>query len=218
MARIAVIAGTDAGYRLADVLAAAGHELARQPSLSPVIEGAEVFFVESWLYMPSVIPADVPVVIIAPPDALWAAVQVVERQEAYDLLRVPSSADEMRLMASRALRHRQILRENRSLRQEMEIRRRAVVHAPAMPGPVPGLARSAPADRLNDVARDLAGQPLAAIEKQVILSTLKQFKGHRLKTASALGIGVRTLGMKIKRWRDQGEQIDVRSRRHAMAS
>ena len=52
--------------------------------------------------------------------------------------------------------------------------------------------------------QDLAGKPLADIEKQVILSTLEQFKGHRQKTAGALGIGVRTLGMKLKRWKEQG--------------
>jgi DNA-binding NtrC family response regulator len=50
----------------------------------------------------------------------------------------------------------------------------------------------------------LAGRPLADIEKQVILSTLHQFKGHRIKTAGALGIGVRTLGIKLKRWKDEG--------------
>jgi two-component system response regulator HydG len=50
---------------------------------------------------------------------------------------------------------------------------------------------------------DLAGKPLADIEKQVILSTLNQFKGHRVKTAGALGIGVRTLGMKLKRWKEE---------------
>jgi DNA-binding NtrC family response regulator len=55
---------------------------------------------------------------------------------------------------------------------------------------------------------DLAGKPLADIEKQVILSTLHQFKGHRLKTAGALGIGVRTLGMKLKRWKEDGEPVD----------
>jgi transcriptional regulator with PAS, ATPase and Fis domain len=55
----------------------------------------------------------------------------------------------------------------------------------------------------------LAGKPLADIEKQVILSTLQQFKGHRIKTASALGIGVRTLGMKLKRWKDEGTLADV---------
>ena len=58
-------------------------------------------------------------------------------------------------------------------------------------------------------AETLAGKPLADIEKQVILSTLERFKGHRLKTASALGIGVRTLGMKIKKWREEGEPIDA---------
>ena len=62
-------------------------------------------------------------------------------------------------------------------------------------------------DGVAAVARSLAGKPLADIEKQVILSTLEQFKGHRLRTAAALGIGVRTLGMKIKRWREEGEPI-----------
>jgi transcriptional regulator with PAS, ATPase and Fis domain len=52
-------------------------------------------------------------------------------------------------------------------------------------------------------AEGLAGRPLADIEKQVILSTLEQFKGHRVRTATALGIGVRTLGMKLKRWREE---------------
>jgi transcriptional regulator with PAS, ATPase and Fis domain len=55
----------------------------------------------------------------------------------------------------------------------------------------------------------LAGKPLADIEKQVILNTLNQFKGHRLKTAGALGIGVRTLGIKLKRWKDEGVLAEV---------
>jgi DNA-binding NtrC family response regulator len=59
------------------------------------------------------------------------------------------------------------------------------------------------------VVDGLAGKPLAEIEKKVILSTLDKFKGHRIKTASALGIGVRTLGMKLKKWREEGEPIEV---------
>jgi len=55
----------------------------------------------------------------------------------------------------------------------------------------------------------LAGQPLDMIEKQVILSTLEKFKGHRVKTATALGIGVRTLGMKLKKWREEGELLET---------
>lgn len=58
-------------------------------------------------------------------------------------------------------------------------------------------------------AEGLAGQPLAQVEKQVILSTLERFKGHRLKTAHALGIGVRTLGMKIKKWKEEGEMVEA---------
>lgn len=58
-------------------------------------------------------------------------------------------------------------------------------------------------------AESLAGVPLADIEKQVILSTLDQFKGHRVKTANALGIGIRTLGMKLKKWREDGELAAV---------
>ena len=53
----------------------------------------------------------------------------------------------------------------------------------------------------------LAGKPLADIEKQVILSTLERFKGHRIKTATALGIGVRTLGMKLKKWREEEAMV-----------
>jgi DNA-binding NtrC family response regulator len=58
-------------------------------------------------------------------------------------------------------------------------------------------------------AESLAGKPLAEVEKQVILSTLQQFKGHRMKTAGALGIGVRTLGMKLKQWKDSGEFVEA---------
>ena len=55
----------------------------------------------------------------------------------------------------------------------------------------------------------LAGQPLADVEKHVILSTLESFRGHRIKTAHALGIGVRTLGMKLKKWKEEGELVEA---------
>ena len=61
----------------------------------------------------------------------------------------------------------------------------------------------------SSAVNDLAGKPLADIEKQVILSTLERFKGHRVKTAGALGIGVRTLGMKLKRWKEDGALVEV---------
>lgn len=61
----------------------------------------------------------------------------------------------------------------------------------------------------NGAVHELAGKPLADIEKEVILSTLERFRGHRLKTAGALGIGVRTLGMKLKKWKEDGQLIEV---------
>ena len=61
----------------------------------------------------------------------------------------------------------------------------------------------------DEAVETLAGRPLADVERQVILSTLERFKGHRVKTATALGIGVRMLGMKIKRWKEDGELAEV---------
>ncbi|MEM1166924.1 MAG: sigma-54 dependent transcriptional regulator [Planctomycetota bacterium] len=46
-------------------------------------------------------------------------------------------------------------------------------------------------------------KPLADIEREVIVETLHRFGGHRQKTASALGIGVRTLGLKLKKWKEE---------------
>ena len=43
---------------------------------------------------------------------------------------------------------------------------------------------------------------LEDIEREAILATLEAYRGHRQKSASALGIGVRTLGMKLKRWKE----------------
>ncbi len=40
------------------------------------------------------------------------------------------------------------------------------------------------------------------IERQAIVETLLRFNGHRQKTAKALGIGVRTLGLKLKKWKE----------------
>ncbi len=45
-------------------------------------------------------------------------------------------------------------------------------------------------------------RPLAEIEREVIVDTLQRFNGHRQKTARALGIGVRTLGLKLKKWKE----------------
>ena len=46
-------------------------------------------------------------------------------------------------------------------------------------------------------------RPLSDLEREVIVHTLERFDGHRQKTASALGIGVRTLGLKLKKWKEE---------------
>jgi len=49
------------------------------------------------------------------------------------------------------------------------------------------------------------GHILEDMERQLIEKTLAQCNGHRAKTAAALGIGVRTLGLKLKQWREEAE-------------
>ena len=81
--------------------------------------------------------------------------------------------------------------------------------------PQPGVIRAATIEpwlsrgNTSAGASNLAGQPLEQIERQVILSTLERFKGHRVKTATALGIGVRTLGMKLKKWKEESEPVEA---------
>ena len=47
------------------------------------------------------------------------------------------------------------------------------------------------------------GRMLEDMERRLIERTLQRFNGHRAKTAGALGMGVRTLGLKLKMWRDE---------------
>ncbi|MFW6059649.1 MAG: sigma-54-dependent transcriptional regulator [Phycisphaeraceae bacterium] len=64
------------------------------------------------------------------------------------------------------------------------------VEAPdAVPTPAP--AEAGGVRRLEDVERDQ------------IIRTLGQFNGNRQRAAEALGIGVRTLGLKLKKWKEQ---------------
>jgi len=48
-----------------------------------------------------------------------------------------------------------------------------------------------------------SGHLLEDMERQMIEKTLTECGGHRVKTARALGIGVRTLGLKLKQWREE---------------
>lgn len=62
------------------------------------------------------------------------------------------------------------------------------------------------------------GCMLEDMERQLIERTLAEYGGHREKTAKALGMGIRTLGMRLKQWREQsGSQSPQRSRVMATA-
>ncbi len=45
-------------------------------------------------------------------------------------------------------------------------------------------------------------KPLEDIEREQIVRALGRFGGNRMRTAHALGIGVRTLGLKLKKWKE----------------
>ncbi len=44
---------------------------------------------------------------------------------------------------------------------------------------------------------------LEEFERDQIIRTLGVYNGNRQRTAEALGIGVRTLGLKLKKWKEQ---------------
>jgi DNA-binding NtrC family response regulator len=215
MARIVIVAGTDAGQDVAAALSAGGHQIVRAESLAEpaVAAGGDVIFIEPWLFAADTTPADVPVILLTNADAVPAAVEAV-KNGAYDMLRVPCTRDEIRLAAQRALRHHELVRENQQLRQLAGHGAAAGAASANGEHASSAAAEQQTPDALAAAAKELAGKPLADIEKQVILRTLEQFKGHRLRTAAALGIGVRTLGMKIKRWREEGEPIAGRHHGH----
>jgi len=77
---------------------------------------------------------------------------------------------------------------------------------PLLSGPIK--TASLPAEKVD--YRD--GQILADAERDLIFQTLRRFNGHREKSARALGIGLRTLGLKIKRWREEGTFEESRPR------
>lgn len=66
---------------------------------------------------------------------------------------------------------------------------------------VGGIAPASAADGMHIVVDE--PRPLEDIEREIIVSTLQRYNGHRQRTAQSLGIGVRTLGLKLKKWKEQ---------------
>ncbi len=81
--------------------------------------------------------------------------------------------------------------------------------AQTVPTPTKSIAEAVAAFRPTGVVETTAnpvvvaavGRSLEEIEREVIVGTLNRHNGHRVKTAKELGIGVRTLGLKLKKWK-----------------
>jgi DNA-binding NtrC family response regulator len=200
MARIRVAETRDWTDALVAVLTTAGHEVTN--------DAATVEFIAADSPLEG--REDVLKLIVAGMDQVERALESCKRG-AYAFVRYPFVADEVTLLIERAIDHQQLAHEAHELRQQLgreDAGEGVAAAASEQSSDVPVAAGAVDGgDPVASVARNLAGKPLADIEKHVILSTLEQFKGHRVRTATALGIGVRTLGMKIKRWREEGEPI-----------
>jgi two-component system, response regulator FlrC len=55
--------------------------------------------------------------------------------------------------------------------------------------------------------RQLVGHKLAAVERELILQTLRSHRGNRTRTADLLGISIRSLRDRIRNYRGQGEDV-----------
>ena len=54
-----------------------------------------------------------------------------------------------------------------------------------------------------------SGMVLEELERRAILAVLDKHNGHRVRTAKELGIGLRTLGMKLKKFKEEGILVEV---------
>lgn len=81
-----------------------------------------------------------------------------------------------------------------------------LVHQSAAPAAMNTLAGSPPLQPPVASASPDVGGPLRSleeVEREEVIRALGRFSGNRTRTAQALGIGVRTLGLKLKKWKEQ---------------
>ena len=53
----------------------------------------------------------------------------------------------------------------------------------------------------------LVGLPVADVERDLILATLRQTEGNRTHAAQVLGISIRTMRNKLREYAEQGAEI-----------
>ena len=55
--------------------------------------------------------------------------------------------------------------------------------------------------------KQLIGYRLAVVERELILQTLRSYRGNRTRAADLLGISIRSLRDRIRNYRSQGEDV-----------
>jgi DNA-binding NtrC family response regulator len=55
--------------------------------------------------------------------------------------------------------------------------------------------------------KQLIGHPLALVEREFILQTLRSHRGNRTRAADLLGISIRSLRDRIRNYRSQGQDV-----------
>lgn len=172
------------------VIATTNHDLAKA-----VATGA---FRQDLYYRLNVLPIHVPPLRQRLEDVPLLAerflVQVAMREG-----KEPKQLEQDAIEVMRAYRWPGNVRELQNICERASVLTRGrVIHGdtirPWLQAPVPLEAESLAASTVR---------PLEQVQRDQILHTLDQFAGNRRQTAEALGIGVRTLGLKLKKWKQQ---------------
>jgi len=169
-------------------------------------------------------------VIVMTTDATAASAADTLDRGAYDYVTKPFSTTGLVHTVRRAVEHRALTREHAVLRTTLEkIRERMSTSTPVNgtstsnpnpnpnPNPIPTLtpvAAAMPPRATGPASAGVESKPdpdqlicgahyrLADLERDAIVATLQHYDGHRQRSAKALGIGVRTLGLKLKKWKE----------------
>ena len=73
----------------------------------------------------------------------------------------------------------------------------AILRCPSEPGGLERTVTMRALDAVKAVVDQFVGLPVASVERQLILATLRETGGNRTHAASLLGIAIRTLRNKI---------------------
>lgn len=130
-----------------------------------------------------------PVILVSPSGSVEAAVNAM-KQGASDYLIRPVADESLRMAVDKAIEHVRPV----AARNGMVQRPAAMVEVVGDVAPQIVDARAIVCD---------GRVTLDDIEREIIVATLGHNNGHRQRSAAALGIGVRTLGLKLKKWKEE---------------